>query len=168
MAGRLSFEAPRGMRDFYPEDMVWRNKVFDAFRAAGEAAQQLHERGTEEEHHDRKQDQQLSVPGDHGRPLQHALGGRHALLARVVRNRLTQRAGKALEDSLAHMVRLVAVDLAGMDVEAPLDAHRAEELLQQLPRLLGALALASLPTASKPPAPSASQHDTQGCAAHRT
>ena len=26
------------MRDFYPEDMVWRNKVFDAFRAAGEAA----------------------------------------------------------------------------------------------------------------------------------
>ena len=35
---KLSFEAPRGMRDFYPEDMVWRNKVFDAFRAAGEAA----------------------------------------------------------------------------------------------------------------------------------
>ena len=26
------------MRDFYPEDMVWRNRVFDAFRAAGEAA----------------------------------------------------------------------------------------------------------------------------------
>ena len=26
------------MRDFYPEDMLWRNKVFDAFRAAGEAA----------------------------------------------------------------------------------------------------------------------------------
>lgn len=26
------------MRDFYPEDMVWRNKVFDAFRAAGEAS----------------------------------------------------------------------------------------------------------------------------------
>lgn len=26
------------MRDFYPADMVWRNKVFDAFRAAGEAA----------------------------------------------------------------------------------------------------------------------------------
>ena len=26
------------MRDFYPEDMKWRNKVFDAFRAAGEAA----------------------------------------------------------------------------------------------------------------------------------
>ena len=38
MAGKLSFEAPRGMRDFYPEDMVWRNRVFDAFRAAGEAA----------------------------------------------------------------------------------------------------------------------------------
>jgi len=38
MAEKLSFEAPRGMRDFYPEDMVWRNKVFDAFRAAGEAA----------------------------------------------------------------------------------------------------------------------------------
>ena len=26
------------MRDFYPEDMVWRNRVFDAFRAAGAAA----------------------------------------------------------------------------------------------------------------------------------
>lgn len=38
MAEKLSFEAPRGMRDFYPEDMVWRNKVFDAFRAAGDAA----------------------------------------------------------------------------------------------------------------------------------
>ncbi len=38
MAEKLSFEAPRGMRDFYPEDMLWRNKVFDAFRAAGEAA----------------------------------------------------------------------------------------------------------------------------------
>ena len=38
MAEKISFEAPRGMRDFYPEDMVWRNKVFDAFRAAGEAA----------------------------------------------------------------------------------------------------------------------------------
>ena len=35
---KISFDAPRGMRDFYPEDMVWRNKVFDAFRAAGEAA----------------------------------------------------------------------------------------------------------------------------------
>ena len=38
MSEKISFEAPRGMRDFYPEDMVWRNKVFDAFRAAGEAA----------------------------------------------------------------------------------------------------------------------------------
>ena len=38
MADKISFEAPRGMRDFDPEDMVWRNKVFDAFRAAGEAA----------------------------------------------------------------------------------------------------------------------------------
>ena len=38
MADRISFDAPRGMRDFYPEDMQWRNKVFDAFRAAGEAA----------------------------------------------------------------------------------------------------------------------------------
>ena len=38
MSEKISFEPPRGMRDFYPEDMVWRNKVFDAFRAAGEAA----------------------------------------------------------------------------------------------------------------------------------
>ena len=38
MAEKISFEAPRGMRDFYPEDMVWRNRVFDAFRAAGAAA----------------------------------------------------------------------------------------------------------------------------------
>ena len=38
MAEKLSFESPRGMRDFYPADMKWRNKVFDAFRAAGEAA----------------------------------------------------------------------------------------------------------------------------------
>ena len=38
MADKISFEPPRGMRDFYPEDMAWRNKVFDAFRAAGEAA----------------------------------------------------------------------------------------------------------------------------------
>ena len=37
MADKISFEPPRGMRDFYPEDMVWRNKVFDAFRAAGDA-----------------------------------------------------------------------------------------------------------------------------------
>ena len=35
---KISFEPPRGMRDFYPEDMVWRNRVFDAFRAAGAAA----------------------------------------------------------------------------------------------------------------------------------
>lgn len=35
---KISFEPPRGMRDFYPEDMMWRNRVFDAFRAAGEAA----------------------------------------------------------------------------------------------------------------------------------
>lgn len=35
---KISFEPPRGMRDFYPEDMVWRNRVFDAFRTAGEAA----------------------------------------------------------------------------------------------------------------------------------
>ena len=38
MAEQISFEPPRGMRDFYPEDMAWRNRVFDAFRAAGEAA----------------------------------------------------------------------------------------------------------------------------------
>ena len=37
MAEKISFEPPRGMRDFYPEDMVWRNKIFDAFRASGEA-----------------------------------------------------------------------------------------------------------------------------------
>lgn len=38
MADQISFDPPRGMRDFYPEDMAWRNKVFDAFRAAGAAA----------------------------------------------------------------------------------------------------------------------------------
>ena len=38
MADKISFEPPRGMRDFYPEDMAWRSCVFDAFRAAGEAA----------------------------------------------------------------------------------------------------------------------------------
>ena len=38
MSEKLSFEPPRGMRDFYPADMAWRNRVFDAFRAAGEAA----------------------------------------------------------------------------------------------------------------------------------
>ena len=30
----ISFEPPRGMRDFYPEDMAWRNRVFDAWRQA--------------------------------------------------------------------------------------------------------------------------------------
>jgi len=34
MTEPLSFEPPRGMRDFYPEDMVWRNRVFDAWRQA--------------------------------------------------------------------------------------------------------------------------------------
>jgi histidyl-tRNA synthetase len=34
MAEQISFEPPRGMRDFYPEDMVWRNRVFDAWRQA--------------------------------------------------------------------------------------------------------------------------------------
>ena len=38
MADQTSFDPPRGMRDFYPEDMAWRNRVFDAFRAAGAAA----------------------------------------------------------------------------------------------------------------------------------
>ena len=38
MAEKISFEPPRGMRDFYPEDMAWRSRVFDAFRAAGAAA----------------------------------------------------------------------------------------------------------------------------------
>jgi histidyl-tRNA synthetase len=33
----LSFEPPRGMRDFYPEDMLWRNRVFDAWRQASVA-----------------------------------------------------------------------------------------------------------------------------------
>ncbi len=37
MAEKISFEPPRGMRDFYPEDMVWRNKIFDAFRASAES-----------------------------------------------------------------------------------------------------------------------------------
>ncbi len=32
----VSFEAPRGMRDFYPEEMLWRNRIFDAWRAAAE------------------------------------------------------------------------------------------------------------------------------------
>ena len=30
----LSFDSPRGMRDFYPEDMILRNRVFDAWRGA--------------------------------------------------------------------------------------------------------------------------------------
>ena len=33
----LSFEPPRGMRDFYPGDMLWRNRVFDAWRQAAVA-----------------------------------------------------------------------------------------------------------------------------------
>ncbi|MDR2849419.1 MAG: histidine--tRNA ligase [Verrucomicrobiota bacterium] len=37
MPPTLSFEPPRGMRDFYPEDMLWRNRVFDAWRAAAAA-----------------------------------------------------------------------------------------------------------------------------------
>lgn len=31
-SNRISFEPPRGMRDFYPEDMVWRERVFNAWR----------------------------------------------------------------------------------------------------------------------------------------
>ena len=38
MADKMSFEPPRGMRDFYPADMAWRNRVFGAFRAAADAA----------------------------------------------------------------------------------------------------------------------------------
>ena len=38
MADQISCDPPRGMRDFYPEDMAWRNRVFDAFRAAADAA----------------------------------------------------------------------------------------------------------------------------------
>jgi histidyl-tRNA synthetase len=34
----ISFEPPRGMRDFYPEDMVSRNRVFDAWRLAADRA----------------------------------------------------------------------------------------------------------------------------------
>ncbi len=33
----ISLAPPRGMRDFYPEDMVLRNRVFDAWRAAAVA-----------------------------------------------------------------------------------------------------------------------------------
>lgn len=32
------FESPRGMRDFYPEDMKLRNRIFDAWRAAAVAS----------------------------------------------------------------------------------------------------------------------------------
>ncbi len=32
----ISFEPPRGMRDFYPEDMAWRERVFSAWRSAAE------------------------------------------------------------------------------------------------------------------------------------
>ncbi len=32
----ITFEAPRGMRDFYPEDMAWCRRIFDAWRAAAE------------------------------------------------------------------------------------------------------------------------------------
>ncbi len=34
MSEAVSFEPPRGMRDFYPADMVWRNRVFDAMRTS--------------------------------------------------------------------------------------------------------------------------------------
>lgn len=34
MSSNVSFTAPRGMRDFYPEDMRLRNRIFDAWRAA--------------------------------------------------------------------------------------------------------------------------------------
>ncbi len=36
-AADISFAPVRGMRDFYPEDMLWRNRVFDAWRAAADA-----------------------------------------------------------------------------------------------------------------------------------
>jgi histidyl-tRNA synthetase len=36
-AAEISFAPVRGMRDFYPEDMLWRNRVFDAWRAAADA-----------------------------------------------------------------------------------------------------------------------------------
>ncbi|MDD4025191.1 MAG: histidine--tRNA ligase [Kiritimatiellae bacterium] len=36
-ASSVSFGPVRGMRDFYPEDMLWRNRVFDAWRAAADA-----------------------------------------------------------------------------------------------------------------------------------
>ncbi len=34
----MDFSAPRGMRDFFPEDMVLRNRIFDAWRAAASAS----------------------------------------------------------------------------------------------------------------------------------
>ena len=34
----MDFAPPRGMRDFYPEDMVLRNRIFDAWRAAAVAS----------------------------------------------------------------------------------------------------------------------------------
>lgn len=34
----MDFSAPRGMRDFYPEDMVLRNRIFDSWRAAATAS----------------------------------------------------------------------------------------------------------------------------------
>ena len=37
MSEKLSFEPPRGMRDFYPEDMAWRNRVFGAMRESAKA-----------------------------------------------------------------------------------------------------------------------------------
>lgn len=36
MSTPISFDAPRGMRDFYPEDMTWRNRIFDAWRNVAE------------------------------------------------------------------------------------------------------------------------------------
>ncbi len=38
MSSTPSFAAPRGMRDFYPDDMRARNRVFSAWREAAEAA----------------------------------------------------------------------------------------------------------------------------------
>ena len=38
MSEKIGFEPPRGMRDFYPSDMAWREKVFGAFRAAARAS----------------------------------------------------------------------------------------------------------------------------------
>ena len=36
MSETAFFEPPRGMRDFYPEDMKLREKIFSAFRASAE------------------------------------------------------------------------------------------------------------------------------------